>query len=162
MKELQGIVKEILESTNSIGNSCLYLSAFLVAMINDHTTLSAKFITGSLKLNELVVYNHSPVKLLLEGQESLLNNWDGHSWIEISGFIIDLSIFRTIFSSKTDLKIQEAFKIIQRDYDGYIIEKKINLIEKGLVYTIKEELTNENANVLIQNAGNIGLIKNNI
>ena len=48
----------ILEKMPPIHGGCLYISALLVAMINDNTELDAKLVTGSLAVEGKTIFSH--------------------------------------------------------------------------------------------------------
>lgn len=51
--------KVILEKMPPVHGACLYISAMLVAMINDNTNLNAKLVTGSLSVQDKTIFSHS-------------------------------------------------------------------------------------------------------
>lgn len=147
----------ILEKMPPVHGACLYISAMLVAMINDNTELDAKLITGSLTVKGKTIFSHSPIKKLLSSGSNSMSSWDGHSWVSVSGIIFDFSLFRTIFSEITPSETQQLFHDIFGQI-AYLVGQKNKLDEMDVIYSQVEELTDLHVTTLIQSAGQIGLI----
>lgn len=147
----------ILENMPPIHGGCLYISAMLVAMINDNTELDAKLVTGSLVVEGKTIFSHSDIAGAFSTGNEVLSSWDGHAWVSISGLIFDFSIFRTIYSEQTPKNIAEIFSKIFGD-KSYLVGQSNKLNEMGVVYKQRELLTDSNVTALIQSADRLGLI----
>ncbi|MGI2108992.1 hypothetical protein ACRN9C_06275 [Shewanella frigidimarina] len=147
----------ILDKMPPIHGGCLYISAMLVAMINDHTELDAKLVTGSLSVEGKTIFSHSDIAGAFCTGNDVLSSWDGHAWVSISDIVFDFSIFRTIYSNQTPKKISDIFFKIFGDI-SYLVGKTNKLNEMGVVYKQCEELTDSNVTALIQSANRIGLV----
>ncbi|MDW1916592.1 hypothetical protein [Vibrio sp. Vb0349] len=159
-QEISEIVKNgrvILDRMRPIHGGCLYISALLVAMINDHTELNAKLVTGSLVVEDTTIFSHSNIAGTFVTDNDVLSNWNGHAWVSISGIIFDFSIFRTIYSGQTPKAISDMFLRIFGDL-SYLVGQPKKLSEMGVVYEQREELTDANVTALIQSADRLGLI----
>ena len=147
----------ILEKMPPIHGGCLYISALLVAMINDNTELDAKLVTGSLAVEGTTIFSHSDIAGAFSTGNDVLSSWDGHAWVSISGVIFDFSIFRTIYSDQTPQKISDMFLNLFGDV-SYLVGQSNKLGEMGVVYKQCEKLTDSNVTALIQSADRLGLI----
>ncbi len=161
-QEISEIVENgrvILERMPPIHGGCLYISALLVAMINDNTELDAKLVTGSLVVKDKTIFSHSDIGGVFSTGNDGLSSWDGHAWVSISGIIFDFSIFRTIYSEQTPKIISDTFLNLFGDI-SYLVGQSNKLNEMGVVYKQCEELTDSNVTSLIQSADRLGLINN--
>ncbi|AKU54678.1 hypothetical protein ACTBAC_004499 [Vibrio parahaemolyticus] len=159
-QEISEIVKSgriILERMPPIHGGCLYISALLVAMINDNSELNAKLVTGSLVVNETTVFSHANISDVFDSGASTSCSWDGHAWVSISGIIFDFSIFQTIYSDQTPKKISDMFLKIFGEI-SYLVGQPSKLNEMGVFYDQREVLTDSNVTALIQSADKLGLI----
>lgn len=148
----------ITQNFKPIDGSCLYMSALLAAMITDHLPREARFVTGSLEVAGSTIFSHTPIKPKLTQNSHVIKQWDGHAWVELDDFIFDLSIFRTIFSRASPPRIQSLFEARFHRDTAYLVGQKCKLIEKEMEYTALEQLSDDDATTLIQNAKKMQLI----
>jgi hypothetical protein len=148
----------IIEKFRPSHGACLYMSALLVAMINDHLRIKAKFVTGSLSVEGVTIFSHSPIKENISQNENYISSWDGHAWVYVPGFIIDLSIFQTIYSRITPVQIQNIFSKQFNHNVNYLIGQESKLIKMGFCYTEFEVLNDDHATLFINNVHRLGLI----
>ncbi|RBO82648.1 hypothetical protein [Marinomonas aquiplantarum] len=149
--------REILDIMPPMHGGCLYISAMLVAMINDNTELDAKLVTGSLVVEGKTIFSHSNIAGIFSTGNDVLSSWDGHAWVTVYGIIFDFSIFRTIYSDQTPKNISDLF-MKKFDDVSYLISQPNKLNEIGVIYNQCEELTSSNVTSLIQSADKLGLI----
>ncbi|WGW00328.1 hypothetical protein QF117_09265 [Vibrio sp. YMD68] len=158
VQEVQYIAENITQKFKPVDGSCLYMSATLAAMMNDHLPVETRFVTGSLSVAESKIFAHQAIKPILSQKEGVIGKWDGHAWVEVDDLIIDLSLFRTVFSKAASLRIQSLFEARFERGTAYLVGQKHKLIEMGVVYTPLELLSDDDATIFIQNAGRMGLI----
>ncbi|MEL0610451.1 hypothetical protein [Vibrio echinoideorum] len=149
--------KVILEKMPPVHGACLYISAMLVAMINDNTDLNAKLVTGSLSVKGKTIFSHSPISKLLSLGTDSMSSWDGHAWVSVSGLVFDFSVFRTVYSEITPSDIKKLFNEIFGQI-AFLVGQKNKLDEMQVIYTQAEELTDSHVTTLIQSADHMGLI----
>lgn len=149
--------KAILEKMPPVHGACLYISAMLVAMINDNTELNAKLVTGSLSVKGKTIFSHSPISQLLSSGSDSMSRWDGHSWVSVSGLVFDFSVFRTVYLEITPSDIQKLFNEVFGQI-AFLVGQKNKLDEMQVIYTQAEELTDSHVTTLIQSADHMGLI----
>lgn len=157
VREISYMAESITENFKLVSGSCLYMSAVLSAMIQDHLSVDAKFVTGSLSVAGFTVFSHQPIKPLLTNK-CVFSQWDGHSWIEIDDIVFDLSLFRTVFSSATPPYIQSLFDTRVDRRAAYLIGQKSKLSEIGIQYMALELLSEDDATIFIKNADRMKLI----
>ena len=156
--KIADMAEMIIEKFKPTHGACLYMSALLVAMINDHLTTKAKFVTGTLNVGGITIFSHSPLKEILSSNENYISDWDGHAWVSVPGFIIDLSIFQTIYSEKTPNRIQNAFSSRLDRHPKYLIGQESKLVKTGIIYKELEVLNDDHATLFIENADRLGLL----
>lgn len=152
------ISEEITQKFKPINGSCLYMSALLVAIITDHLSRDARFVTGSLEVSGSTIFSHTPIKPKLTQNLHVIEQWDGHAWVELDDFIFDLSIFRTVFSRASPPRIQSLFEARFHRDTAYLVGQKCKLIEMEMKYTALEQLSDVEATTLIQSANKMQLI----
>ncbi|WP_408900180.1 hypothetical protein [Photobacterium piscicola] len=158
VQEVLYMAEDITQNFKPVDGSCLYMSAMLVAMMNDHLSVETRFVTGSLSVAESKIFAHQPIKPILSKKEGVIGKWDGHAWVEVDDLIIDLSLFRTVFSKVASPRIQSLFEARFERGTAYLVGQKHKLIEMGVEYTPLELLSDDDATIFIQNAGRMGLI----
>ena len=158
VNEVLHIAAKITHNFKAVDGSCLYMSAMLAAMMNDHLPVDTRFVTGSLTVAGVKIFTHQPIKPTLSRKADIIRKWDGHAWVEVDDLIIDLSIFRTVFSEAASTRIQSLFEERFERGTAYLIGQKHKLIEMGMEYTPLELLSDDDATTFIQNASRMGLI----
>ena len=158
VNEVLYMAENITQNFKPVDGSCLYMSAMLAAMINDHLAVETRFVTGSLSVAESKIFAHQPIKLILNQKKGVIADWDGHAWVEVDDLIIDLSLFRTVFSKAASPRIQGLFEARFERNTAYLVGQKHKLIEMGVEYTPLELLSDDDATIFIQNADRMGLI----
>lgn len=158
VQEVLYMAENITQNFKPVDGSCLYMSAILAAMINDHLPVATRFVTGSLSVAGSKIFAHQPIKPKLNQKSGLIAQWDGHAWVEVDDLIFDLSIFRTVFSTAASPHIQTLFEERFDRGTAYLIGQNHKLIEMGVEYTSLELLSDDDATIFIQNADRIGLI----
>ena len=158
VEEVLFMAENITQNFEPVDGSCLYMSAMLAAMMNDHLPVEIRFVTGSLSVADSKIFDHHPIKPTLNQKTGVIGQWDGHAWVEVDDLIIDLSLFRTVFSKAASPRIQSIFEARFDRGTAYLIGQKHKLIEMGVEYTPFERLSDDNATIFIQNAVRLGLI----
>lgn len=159
VSELCEMLEVLIERFKNLHGSCLYMSSLLAACINDHTDMSAEVVAGSLKVAGKTVFSDTPILPSLNNADgNVLGSWDGHSWVQVFGLILDPSIFRTIYSSITPKPIAELF--VQRfgNNQNYLIGQSHKLKEIDVIYTAKEKFDNKHIDILINSAHAMGAV----
>ncbi|HIF9066903.1 TPA: hypothetical protein ACX6Q5_002497 [Photobacterium damselae] len=158
VKEVLYMAETITQNFKPLDGSCLYMSAMLAAIMNDHLHVEARFMTGSLSVAETKIFSHQPIKPILSQMKGVVGEWDGHAWVEVDDLIIDLSLFRTVFSQIASPRIQSLFEARFDRGTTYLVGQKQKLIKMGVEYAPLELLSDDDATIFIQNAGWMGLI----
>ncbi|MEG1211223.1 MAG: hypothetical protein RR068_03465 [Hafnia sp.] len=159
LQEVLYIAENITQNFKPVSGGCLYMSAILAAMMNDHFPVEPRLVTGSLSVEGTKIFSHSPIKPALNQASDVISQWDGHSWVEVDDFIFDLSIFRTVFSKAVSPHIQRLFDARFPRGTAYLIGQRNKLIEMGIEYISLELLSDDDATIFIQNSDKMGLIK---
>jgi len=101
IENIENIIIEILENVPPKPFLCLQMSSLLYVKLEDNLKLNPKVITGNLYFNRECIFkqDYSINDKINCSENLILDNWTGHCWVELDNTIIDLSIFRTIYSS---------------------------------------------------------------
>ncbi|EFA5399591.1 hypothetical protein QDF24_000803 [Escherichia coli] len=162
IQEIQLMITDSLKVTKKKEGSCLYISALLFAQINDNLRVTPRFVTGSLALNNRLIFSHDPILPALRSGHDFSALWNGHAWVEIKNLIFDPSVFLTIYSPSTPQDIQNKFEKTFKGKFSYLIGERDKLEKLGVVYKTYEHLSNDDANILINCGFRAGFFDKNI
>jgi hypothetical protein len=90
---LKTVITETLRMIPPDAYNCGNLSALLGAIIIDNSEIKANIITGHLDYNGKRLFNCKN-NIPTNSTDEI---WSGHCWIELAGYILDISIFRTVY-----------------------------------------------------------------
>jgi hypothetical protein len=132
--------------------NCANLSSLLGAVIMDNSEIPVTIMTGHLDYEGYRLFSCDkpiPTKQTKKNGEY----WNGHCWIEFGEYILDLSIFRTVYYTE---KFPETIKnnIINKygKGKGSIMIPTDNFEEYGFTYTPRFALNNNQINGLVLGA----------
>lgn len=162
IQEIQEMVISVLNVTKKKEYSCLYMSALLFAQINDNLPISPKFVAGSLTLRNELIFSHYPILPALRSNLDFSELWNGHAWVEVEDLIFDPSIFFTIYSPSTPKHLQNKFEKTFNGKHDYLIGNRAKLEESGIIYKIYEDLSDDDATVLIRSGFSAGFLDERI
>lgn len=141
--------KDIMTNVPPSFGACAMISAMWAGYLKDHYSIPAIVVAGDLKVSGLTILKCK--KNLPEPTKSgniVSGKWDGHCWIEIDGWIGDLSIFRTAYQ----IEGQSVLKSFVLSYfgsgKGALISPKSDL-PVGLKYIPKYVLKENQIDSLI-------------
>src|ERR1700738_1077453 len=126
------------------------MTALLIAQIRETLTAAPfKAIVGSLKIKDAFVFGDGrPIDgdRLFEASDL---SWDSHCWLEIDSWILDVSIFRTAYSSKSP-PLLKTFVLQEFGRNrGVLIGDRSGLSRDGLHYIGQYELSKVQINRLL-------------
>ena len=79
--------------------ACAPLSAVWAAMLNEQFDIPAIAVAGDLKISRRTIFKcKKNIPEPTRPGAFVQGSWDGHCWVEINGFIGDLSLFRTAYA----------------------------------------------------------------
>ena len=91
--------KELLQSVPPASGACAMLSAGWAAYLRHRFSIPAVAVAGDLKIRDHFVFECTENIPVGTGQGMVISkSWGGHCWMEIDGYICDLSIFRTAYT----------------------------------------------------------------
>ena len=148
---------ESIINQNLPANSCLYSTALLYIYLLENTDITPKFCIGSIKIADKFLFKMSKIDTLAFS-ENIIRDWGGHAWIEINDIIIDLDIFKTIKSLKTNNSFQESILSSFGKIPDYLIMQKKYSLQYKMTYIAMNELTENVANALISNIKSLNVL----
>ncbi len=88
--------KELLATIPPKFGFCAHMSSTWAQYLEEQYSISAQVVAGDLALkNQLVFECKKNVSMKIS------DSWGGHCWIEVNGYIGDLSLFRTAYNGET-------------------------------------------------------------
>lgn len=158
IEEIESMMHFVLNKTNKKEGACLYMGALLYSLVHDNLHLNPKFNVGSLRLNKHLIFSHEPILPVMAAGQDFSGHWNGHAWVEVENYILDPSLFYTIYSDATPEKLQEKVKATFNGRFDFLIGSRARLEENGLFYKTYEELSDYDASILIKSGYSAGFI----
>lgn len=91
----QALMREVPPSFGS----CVMLSCAWASYLRDHFSIPAIVVAGDLKICGARIFKYKEKLPEPSGRGKIVQKiWGGHCWIEVNGYLGDLSIFRTAYS----------------------------------------------------------------
>ncbi|WP_338869260.1 hypothetical protein WBJ53_19670 [Spirosoma sp. SC4-14] len=85
----------VLQNTPRAFGICVVMSAHLCAILTDSYKLPAVVVAGDLVISGIPAFQTDVKIQQPELTEIIIDDWQGHSWVEIGGLIVDISLGRT-------------------------------------------------------------------
>jgi hypothetical protein len=143
LNALKSAINETLAGMPHAPFLCLPLSAILYALLKDKHGIESSFVTGSLSFKNAIIFKSD---FSISGTNNAsLQTWAGHAWIELDGFITDLSLFRTIYSDSFTKPCKDELISKFGLGRGAIIASRQAMKDDGLIYEPAEALTDDDA-----------------
>lgn len=130
---------------------CALLSALVAAAIQDNSKIPVALIGGdfSYKGSKLFKYNNN-LNLNTLNEDFINKEFDGHFWIEIGGRILDLSIFRTLYSNKVPENLKKEIELRFGENKGIILGTPEEMLQHDFEYTPASSLSYDTITGLIK------------
>lgn len=142
------IIREILRSFPNKPFLCLPLSATLYAVLKDKYRIESNFVTGNLLYEENYIFKQD--FSIENAPTEKLELWSGHAWVELNDQIIDLSLFRTLYSKQFKKPYKENLIQYFGKGRGCVIGSKQQLETDGLTYHPIDYLEDKTATSIIK------------
>lgn len=129
---------------------CTIMSAYLCALLTDGHKLPAVAVAGDLIISGKSAFQ-TDIRIQQPNQgDIILDDWQGHCWVEIGGFICDVSICRTadLSPDKSNLKAFIHSKFGKGR--GLIAFPVQSAIDEGMIYSPKEVLADDIITTIIK------------
>ena len=97
-QKLLEVARDIMINIPPSFGACAMLSAMWAGYLKDHFSIPVIVVAGDLKISGKTIFKCK--KNLPEPSKSgkvISSSWSGHCWIEVDGWIGDLSVFRTAY-----------------------------------------------------------------
>ena len=133
---VEAIPKMLRTFPPSLG-SCVMMSAGFVAVLETFYSLPAMAVIGDLTIYDEPVFKCKSNIPTPKNNETLINQkWDGHCWVEVGGYICDLSIFRTAYKMKGSNLLKD-FILKQYGENKGAIASPIEYLPEGISFNPK-------------------------
>lgn len=91
--------KAIMSEVPPSFGSCVMLSSAWASYLKDHFSIPAIVVAGDLKISGARIFKYKEKLPEPSGKGKIVQkSWGGHCWIEVNGYLGDLSIFRTAYA----------------------------------------------------------------
>lgn len=144
---LKDVVLDVLKHTPYKPYLCLPLSALLYCKLKDDHNIDAKLVTGDLAYKGEFIFKQD--FKISQAKNGVLQEWAGHSWVEIENFICDLSFFRTLYSDEFTRPYRNELIEIYGEGRGCLIFEKKDAHFVHLSYTPIDYLSDDMATGII-------------
>lgn len=148
-QKLSEAASRTLESIPSSFGSCVMMSAALVAALDVYYSIPAIAVVGDLRINGFDIFKCKENIPMPTQEENLIDiKWDGHCWVEVSGIICDLSIFRSAYSVNTP-SLLKSFVLSNFGEGRGALLSPFNHIPQGMVFNPKYVLNEVQINGIL-------------
>ena len=148
--DIEQTAKEVLEKTQPRSGWCAPMSAIWAAMLQDHYQIPAVVVAGDLLLEQQRIFkcdrNIEITSNRAPGEPA--SKWDGHCWVELDGYVGDISLFRTAYSAPPDSRLRSFVELHFGLGRGMIFANRKDLVEQQMYYQPKYVLTDAQINGL--------------
>ncbi|WP_435254278.1 hypothetical protein [Tenacibaculum sp. A30] len=124
----------IIQNTKNIAFNCANISALIKAVITDNHNIPAKMIAGHFNYQGKRLFNCTS-NIPFDYSKKVLNEiWDGHCWVQIEDYILDLTITKSSKISFPQLKKEHIlFESIENLRNNEIIYTPVFTIEDKVI-----------------------------
>ena len=131
------LLKDLIKDAEKIPFNCILESSLITAQIMN-ADKNAKFAFGDLSYQTTILFKHDVNFNFEDLLSSNLPSYDGHAWVECDGFIIDSSIFRTLYYGENIPKNIKDCVVKQFGHSrGCLIDKKAEILKNyGFNYAL--------------------------
>ena len=146
---LAATARELMAAIPPTFGACAMMSATWAGFLKDRYSIPAIVVAGDLAISGTRIFKCT--KNLPDVEKSgrlVTGNWDGHCWIEIDGFIGDLSIFRTAYAVNGP-SILKDFVILNFGYGRGAMLSPHEQVPEGMQYIPRFVLNDNQMNGLI-------------
>lgn len=150
---IKHVLTHVLQNVEPRPFDCALLSAMITAAIQDNSNIPVALIGGDFKYKDLSIFKQGAENLNTEAlNKNIINGkFDGHFWVEIGEFIIDASIFRSLYSSHLPEMLREEIKTRFDGRQGCIFATHSDLIEQtNFEYIPRYSLSENTINGIIK------------
>lgn len=153
-------IREILSIIPPDAYNCANLSSLLGAVIMDNSNIPLVIMTGHLDYNGNRIFNCD--KAIPTEKNNIKGEfWNGHCWIEFGQYILDISIFRTVYYAENfPEKIKRDIVSKYGEGKGALMIPIESIEEYGFEYTPCFALDDKQISGLVQGTNEKYLKKN--
>jgi hypothetical protein len=137
---LQSAVQEVLILMPLKPFLCLPMSVMLHIRLKDNN-IESKVATGDLSYNNQIIFKQD--FSIKENLNDAPQEWRGHAWVEISDFILDLSIFRTVYSPEFTKPCKEKLIKSFGLGRGLLAASQVEMQNLGFTYKAVDYLSDD-------------------
>ena len=135
--------REVLSDVPPRSGDCAMLSALWASGLNEYYSMPAMVVAGDLKINGRKAFNcKKNIPTSNDSMRTIKEKWDGHCWIEVGGYIGDLSIFRTAYSLGENSNLKNFILSEFGEGRGILVSNKEGL-PNGMEYVPKYVLNDQ-------------------
>jgi hypothetical protein len=139
---------EILDHTPVFHGACASMSAAWAALLSDRLELPAVAVAGDLMIGGFTIFLCDR-NLPDATPGSPMQMWDGHCWIEIDGWIGDISVFRTARTINRPSRLKSFVESNFGLEKGLMLARCEQLETNGMHYVPKYVLNDMQINALL-------------
>lgn len=121
---------------------CTIMSAYLCALLTDDFKLPAITVAGDLIIQDIPAFQTDKRIQTSENQDDIIiDDWQGHCWVEVGGLICDVSISRTADLAPDGSNLKAFVHSKFGKGRGLVAFPVENAYNEGMIYSPKEVLS---------------------
>ena len=142
--------RELLKHTPHSFGACAMLSAAWAALLRDRYEIPAVAVAGNLVIRGRKIFECTQnVPESTDSQSGDIEEWNGHCWLEVHGYLGDASIFRTAYAIQRPSVLKEFIIDNFGAGRGVLLSPEHELTSLGMLYEPKYVLCESRVNGLI-------------
>ena len=105
LKLIESEISDLLMFVPKLHGACVGMSTMLAVRLNDAHNIPAVVVAGNLQVDGIPIFETDDLIPILNGYST----WDGHCWVEIAGYICDVSLLRSAYSIEGRPSVLRSF-----------------------------------------------------
>jgi hypothetical protein len=147
-QELGGVGFEVLKNLPPLFGKCAQMSALWAKILRDRDGIPAVVVAGDFLINGHAAFLCSE-NVAHPNDERRQLDWTGHCWIEVDGWLGDVSIFRTAGAIEQPSVLKSFIHGRFGTSAGLMVVERAKLDAMGMRYIAKHVLTDEQISGLV-------------
>jgi hypothetical protein len=142
---------EILQVFPKTPGACALMSAALAVRLEQDLSAPIAVVAGALLVeNEAVFGGAAAIPAGMFSKNDL--DWDGHVWVMVGPYIVDISIFRTAYSAQAPARLAKHIDLVFGPNKGLYVDQWKRTRQMGLRYAPHYVLSEEEVTGLMRGA----------
>ena len=144
--------KEVLQHLPVVAGGCMMMSAVMACRLEKLTQTKPYVVAGSLHIGSVRIFGED---VDIDGVNRFSKSdasWDGHGWVVLGDYLVDVSLFRTSRSPKSSPILARHVLEEFGEKAGLFVCRLCDVEKSGLIYTPQYVLKQDQVDALARGA----------